>query len=148
MTPYVVTPERGHLYWAQVPYLPQRPLDVLEHMPKGEVRAALTFKTRPVLVVQNRQDNVHPAYPFVLVAAVHSIKPGELDKLRRINHPTDFLLTPAECGLNRPSVAFLSQLLTLHKNLLQEHIGALLPTRLAELNVRLAMALGMAEGQA
>jgi mRNA interferase MazF len=147
MPPAPPAPERGHLYWAQAPYLPEPPLAVLERVQRGELRAALTFKTRPVLVVQNRQDNAHPSYPFVLVAAVHSIKPGELDKLRRINHPTDFLLSPAECGLKRPSVAFLSQLLTLHKSLLQDHIGALPPARIAELNVRLAIALGLLEDQ-
>jgi mRNA interferase MazF len=143
MSSYPVTPQRGHLYWARVPYLPERPLDVLRRMPGGEVRAALTFKTRPVLVVQNRRDNANPAYPFVLVAAVHSIKPGELEKLRRINYPTDFLLSPAECGLKRPSVAFLNQLLTIHKNLLQDHIGSLPSAKLAELNVKLALALDL-----
>ena len=107
MPAYPATPLRGHLYWAQMPYLPERPLDVLRSRPgKGEVRAALTFKTRPVLIVQNRMDNANSAYPFVIVAAVHSIKPGELEKLRRINHPTDFLLSPAECGLKQPSVVF------------------------------------------
>jgi mRNA interferase MazF len=143
MASYPATPQRGHLYWAQVPYLPERPLDVLRRMPQGEVRAALTFKTRPVLVVQNRRDNANPAYPFVLVAAVHSIKPGELEKLRRINYPTDFLLSPAECGLKRPSVVFLNQLLTIHKNLLQDHIGSLPSSRLAELNVKLALTLDL-----
>jgi len=147
MTPQLMIPERGHLYWAQTPYLPEPPLAVLARGLKNEMRVALTFKTRPVLVIQNRQDNAHPAYPFVLVAAVHSIKPGELEELQRINHPTDFLLSPAECGLGRPSVVFLSQLLTLHKNLLQDHIGALPPARMAELNVKLAIALGLAEGQ-
>lgn len=146
MTSFGVSPERGHLYWAQVPYLPEPPLEVLAQGSKNELRVALTFKMRPVLVVQNRQDNAHPAYPFALVAAVHSIKPGELDKLRRINHQTDFLLSPAECGLTRPSVVFLSQLLTLHKNLLQDHIGALPPARVTELNVKLALALGLVEG--
>jgi len=107
------------------------------------VRVALTFKTRPILVVQNRRDNANPAYPFVLVTAVHSIKPGELEKLRRINHPTDFLLSPAECGLKRPSVVFLNQLLTLHKSLLQDHIGSLPSAKLAELNVKLALALDL-----
>jgi mRNA interferase MazF len=145
MSPYPATPQRGHLYWAQVPYLPERPLDVLRRMAGGEVRAALTFKTRPVLVVQNRRDNANPVYPFVLVAAVHSIKPGELEKLRRINHPTDFLLSPAECGLKRPSVVFLNQLLTIHKNLLQDHIGSLSAPKLAELNVKLALALSLVE---
>jgi len=144
MSPYSATPQRGHLYWAQVPYLPERPLDVLRRTArKGEVRAVLTFKTRSVLIVQNRRDNANPAYRFVLVAAVHSIKPGELEKLRRINYPTDFLLSPAECGLKRPSVVFLSQLLTIHKNLLQNHIGSLPPARLAELNVKLALALDL-----
>jgi len=146
MSSHLTTPQRGYLYWAQVPYLPERPLDVLRGGPgKGEVRAALTFKTRPVLVVQNRMDNANPAYPFVLVAAVHSIKPGELEKLRRINHPTDFLLSPAECGLKQPSVVFLNQLLTIHKNLLQDHIGSLPAPKLAELNVKLALALGLVE---
>jgi mRNA-degrading endonuclease toxin of MazEF toxin-antitoxin module len=98
------------------------------------------------VVVQNHPDNIHPSYPFVLVAAVHSIKLGELEKLRRINHLTDFLLSPDECGLNKPSVVFLSQLLTLHKNLLQDPIGALPPARLAELNVKLAITLGLVEG--
>ena len=144
MSAYPAALQRGHLYWAQVPYLPERPLDVLRRTPeRGEVRAALTFKTRPVLIVQNRRDNANPTYPFVLLAAVHSIKPGELEKLRRINHPTDFLLSPAECGLKRPSVVFLNQLLTLHKNLLQDHIGSLPPAKLAELNVKLALALDL-----
>ncbi len=144
MSPYSTPPQRGYLYWAQVPYLPERALDVLRRVPgRSEVRAALTFKTRPVLVVQNRRDNANPAYPFVLVAAVHSIKPGELEKLRRINHPTDFLLSPAECGLKRPSVVFLNQLLTIHKNLLQDHIGSLSPAKLAEFNVKLALALDL-----
>jgi len=146
MPAYPATPLRGHLYWAQMPYLPERPLDVLRSRPgKGEVRAVLTFKTRPVLIVQNRMDNANSAYPFVIVAAVHSIKPGELEKLRRINHPTDFLLSPAECGLKQPSVVFLNQLLTIHKNLLQDHIGPLPALRLAELNVKLAEALGLVE---
>ena len=139
-----IIPQRGHLYWAQVPYLPERPLDVLRRKPsRGEVRAALTFKTRPVLVVQNPQDNTNPVYRFVLVAAVHSIKPGELKKLKRINHPADFLLSPAECGLKRHSVVFLNQLMTIDKKLLQNHIGALPAPKVAELNARLAMALGL-----
>ena len=95
----VITPQRGHLYWAQMPYLPQRPLDVIQRTGKGESQVILTFKSRPVLVVQNRRDNTNPLYQFVLVAGVHSIKPGEQEKLRRINHPADILLSPGECGL-------------------------------------------------
>lgn len=138
------TPKRAHLYWAKVPYLPERPLDILHSKSsRGEVRAALTFKTRPVLVVQNQQDNASAAYRFVLIAAVHSIKPGELKKLKRINHPTDFLLSPAECGLKRDSVVFLNQLMTIDKKLLQNRIGTLPAPKIAELNARLAIALGL-----
>ena len=146
MASYPARPQRGHLYWAQVPFLPERPLDILRRMARrGEVRVALTFKTRPVLIVQSRRDNTNPAYPFVLVAAVHSLKPGELEKLRRIDHPTDFVLSPDECGLKRPSVVFLNQLLTIHKNLLQNRVGALPAPKLAEINVKLALALDLIE---
>lgn len=138
-----LTPTRGHLYWAQVPYLPQKPLDIIRQASRGEVQAAITFKVRPVLVVQNHRDNANPAQRFVLMAGVHSIKEGELDKLRRVNYPTDLILATGEGGLERPSVAFLNQLLTLHKNLLQTHIGALPAERVAELNVKLTVALGL-----
>jgi mRNA-degrading endonuclease toxin of MazEF toxin-antitoxin module len=120
-------------------------LDVLRRLAKGQVRIALTVKTRPVLVVQNRRDSANPHYPFVLVAPVHSIRPGELEKLRRIDNPTDIVLSPDECGLKRPSVVFLNQLRTVHKNLLQDHIGALPESRIAELNVRLSLALDLLE---
>ncbi len=139
----MLIPRRGHLYWAQVPYLPEQPLEVIGRSGQGEVQALLTFKTRPVLVIQSREDNVNPAQRFVVVAGVHSLKMGEQEKLRRINHPADFLLLPGECGLERPSVVFLNQLTTLHKNLLQDHIGSLPAARLAELNARLTVALGL-----
>ncbi len=64
MPDYLATPERGHLYWAQAPYLPER-------------------------------------------------------------------------------LAFLNQVLTIHKNLLQDHNGALPSARLAELNIKLALAAGL-----
>lgn len=137
------TPKRGHLYWAQVPYLPEKPLDIIKRIGPSEVQAAITFKVRPVLVVQNHRDNANPAQRFVLVAGVHSIKEGEMDKLRRVNYPTDLILTAGEGSLERPSVVFLNQLLTLHKNLLQTHIGALPAERVAELNVKLTVALGL-----
>ncbi len=139
----MLVPRRGHLYWAQVPYLPQQPLDVIGRSSQGEVHAVLTFKMRPVLVVQSHRDNVNPAQRFVVVAGVHSLKPGEQEKLRRINHPSDFVLMPGECGLERPSVVFLNQLITLHKNLLQDHIGSVPADRVAELNARLTVVLGL-----
>lgn len=135
---------RGQLYWAEVPYLPERPLDILRHgRQKGELRVVLTFKRRPVLIVQNDRDNANPRYNYLLVAPIHSLKPVELARLQEVNYPTDFLLTPPEGGLTRPSVVFLNQLRTLHKNLMTEYIGELPPTRIAELNVKLALSLGL-----
>jgi mRNA-degrading endonuclease toxin of MazEF toxin-antitoxin module len=46
-----------------------------------------------------------------------------------------------KCG--RPSVVFVNQLITIHKNLLQDHIGSLPAPKLAELNVKLALALDL-----
>jgi mRNA-degrading endonuclease toxin of MazEF toxin-antitoxin module len=135
---------RGQLYWAEVPYLPERPLDILRRRRrKGELRVALTFKRRPVLIVQNDRDNTNPRYNYLLVAPVHSLKPDELAQLQKVNYPTDFLLTPPEGGLKQPSVAFLNQLRTLHKNLLADYIGELPASRIAELNVKLAFSLGL-----
>ncbi|NUQ37104.1 MAG: type II toxin-antitoxin system PemK/MazF family toxin [Caldilineales bacterium] len=139
----MISPKRAHLYWAQAPYLPERPLDIIRRMGSGEVQAVVTFKARPVLVVQNHQDNVNPAQRFVLVAGVHSIKPEEMVKLRRVNYPTDLLLLPGETGLQRPSVVFLNQLLALDKNLVYKHIGSLSAEQLVELNVKLTIALGL-----
>lgn len=135
---------RGQLYWAEVPYLPERPLDILRRgRQTGELRIALTFKRRPVLIVQNDRDNANLRYNYLLVAPVHSLKPVELARLQKINYPTDFLLMPPEGGLKRPSVVFLNQLRTLHKNLIVDYIGELPSERMAELNVRLAYSLGL-----
>lgn len=135
---------RGQLYWAEVPYLPERPLDILRRgRQKGELRVVLTFKRRPVLIVQNDRDNANPRYNYLLVAPIHSLKPADLARLQQVNYPTDFLLMPPEGGLKQPSVVFLNQLRTLHKNLMADYIGELPSERIAELNVRLAYSLGL-----
>lgn len=136
--------QRGQLYWAEVPYLPEHPLDILRHgRQKGELGVVLTFKRRSVLIVQNDRDNANPRYNYLLVAPVHSLQPAELARLQRVNYPTDFLLMPPEGGLKRLSVVFLNQLRTLHKNLMTDYIGELPSERIAELNVRLAYSLGL-----
>ena len=99
---------RGQLYWAEVPYLPERPLDILRRgRRKGELRVVLTFKRRPVLIVQNDRDNANPRYRYLL------------------------------------SVVFLNQLRTLNKNLVTDYIGELSVVRMPELNVKLALSLGL-----
>ena len=137
---------RGQLYWAEVPYFPERPLDILRRgRQRGESRVVLTFKRRPVLIVQNNRDNTNPRHHYLVVAPIHSVKPDELARLQAVAYPSDFLLMPPEGGLRRPSVAFLNQLRTLNKNLLADRIGELPQERVAELNVKLALSLGLVE---
>ena len=76
---------RGQLYWAAVPYLPEKPLDVLRRSQAGELRVALTFKLRPVLAVQSDFYNAQPRYNYLVVAPVHSLKAEDKAKLRRVN---------------------------------------------------------------
>ena len=135
--------QREQLFWATVPYLPERPLDVLRRSPAGEWRVAITFKPRPVLVVQNDFFNTDPRHNYLLVAPVHSLKAGDQAKLRRVNYPGDLILDAGEAGLTQPSVIFLNQLCTLHKNLTDRYIGELLPQRIEELDVRLGFCLGL-----
>jgi mRNA-degrading endonuclease toxin of MazEF toxin-antitoxin module len=135
--------QRGQLYWAAVPYLPEKPLDILRRSPAGEQRVAMTFKSRPVLIVQNDRYNADLRYNYLLVAPVHSLKPSDQVKLRRVNYPSDLFLETGEAGLTQPSVIFLNQLRTLHKNLTDHYIGQLLPQQIEEMDAKLAFCLGL-----
>lgn len=135
--------QRGQLYWATVPYLPEKPLDVLRRSQANELRVAITFKPRPVLIVQNDLYSTDPRYHYLLVAPVHSLKAGDWTKLRLVNYPADLILEADEAGLTRPSVVFLNQLRTLHKNLTDKAIGCLSPQRIEEMDARLAFCLGL-----
>ena len=135
--------QRGQLYWAAVPYLPEKPLDILRRSPTGETRVALTFKSRPVLIVQNDSFNADPRHNYLVVAPVHSLKASDMAKLRRVNYPSDLVLDAGESGLTLPSVVFLNQLRTLHKNLTDNYIGQLSPQRIQEMDARLAFCLGL-----
>ena len=134
---------RGQVYWAAVPYLPEKPLDVLRRSQAGELRVALTFKRRPVLVVQSDFYNAQPRYNYLVVAPVHSLKAEDEAKLRRVNYPSDLVLEAGDGGLPLPSVIFLNQLRTLHKNLAENLIGQLPPHRIQEMDARLAFCLGL-----
>ncbi len=135
--------QRGQLYWATVPYLPEKPLDILRRSPTGEQRVAITFKPRPVLIVQNDRYNADLRYNYLLVAPVHSLKVSDQAKLHRINYPSDLILESGEGGLTHPSVVFLNQLRTLHKNLTDNYMGKLSPQRIEEMDARLAFCLGL-----
>jgi mRNA-degrading endonuclease toxin of MazEF toxin-antitoxin module len=135
--------QRGQLYWASVPYLPEKPLDILRRSQTGELRVAITFKARPVLIVQNDLYNADARHNYLVVAPVHSIKASDLAKLRRVNYPSDMMLNAGEGGLAQPSVVFLNQLRTLHKNLIDNIIGQLSQQHIEEMDARLAFCLGL-----
>jgi len=135
--------QRGQLYWAAVPYLPEKPLDILRRSPAGEQRVAMTFKSRPVLIVQNDHYNTDLRYNYLLVAPIHSLKASDQAKLRRVNYPSDLLIEAGEAGLTHPSVVFLNQLRTLHKNLTDNYIGQLSPQQIEEMDAKLAFCLGL-----
>ncbi len=64
-------------------------------------------------------------------------------KLHRANYPADLILEAGEGSLSQPSVVFLNQLRTLHKNLTDNLIGQLSPQRIEEMDSRLAFCLGL-----
>ena len=95
--------QRGQLYWAVVSYLPEKPLDILHRSKAGEVRVAITFKPRPVLIVQNDLYNSDPRHNYLVVAPVHSLKASDLAKLHRVNYPYRFrnrLSNPRSSSIN------------------------------------------------
>lgn len=78
-----------------------------------------------------------------MVAPVHSLKAEDKAKLHRVNYAADLVLEAGDGGLPQPSVIFLNQLRTLHKNLAENLIGQLPPHRMEEMDARLAFCLGL-----
>ena len=92
---------RGDVWWADLP-------DPEESEPGY---------TRPVVVVQADWANQTPL-KTVIVAMLSS-------NAALANRPGNVLVTPRDSGLRKPSVAIVSQLLTLNKTNLRDHIGTL-----------------------
>ena len=107
------------------------------------MRVAITFKPRPVLVVQSDFYNAQPRYNYLVIAPVHSLKAEDEARLRRVNYAADLVLESGEGGLPLPSVIFLNQLRTLHKNMAESLIGQLPSHRIEEMDARLAFCLGL-----
>lgn len=88
---------------------------------------------RPVVIVQNDIGNRHS--PTVIVAAVTS------KAFRKTDLPTHFLVN----GLpERPSLVLCEQLRTLDKRRLKTYLGRLTREELAELDITLAVSMGLA----
>lgn len=90
---------------------------------------------RPSLVVSN--DTGNRFSPTVVVAAVTSRPP------RRTYPVTVSVPTTAATGLDRDSIVLCAQLITISKERLQRHIGALPPDLMRQVDDALRAALGL-----
>lgn len=90
--------------------------------------------SRPVLIVQNDVGNHFS--PTVIVAAITA-------KIQKPKMPTHVALTPAEDGINRPSVVLLEQIRTIDKQRLKYKVTHLRRTKMVAVNRALAVSVGI-----
>ena len=110
---------RGDLWWASLPE------------PKGSEPGY----RRPVLVVQADEFN-RSRIGTVLAAILTS-------NVALSQSPGNVLLSARDTGLGQPSVTNVSQLVTLDKAMLTEHIGALDRATMQEVEAGLRLVLGL-----
>ena len=110
---------RGEIWWASIA------------APRGSEPG---FR-RPVVVVQSDAFNLS-AIQTVIVAVITS-------NTRLAAAPGNLTLTPEESGLPRESVVNTSQLITLDKQYLTQHVGSLPSDRLAALDEGLRLVLSL-----
>lgn len=119
------------------------------HIRRGEIYLARLFqfpheddtavaKERPVLIVQNDEDNDNHHYPFVIVAPIST------QKLDRI-YKQDLALKAGEGGLGSDSKILLGILRTILKTDLIRKLGKLNKHSLEEVNIKLFRELGFLE---
>lgn len=119
------------------------------HIRRGEIYLARLFefpheddtaigKERPVLIVQNYEDNENLHYPFVIVAPISTKK---LDRI----YKQDVALRIGECGLASDSKILLGILRTILKSDLIRKPGKLNKPRVEEVNIKLFRELGFLE---
>jgi mRNA interferase MazF len=100
---------QGGVYWADL----------------GEPRGAGPGHKRPCVVLQNNAFN-RSALRTVMVSLLTT-------NLRRATDPGNVLLDEGEGGLPQRSVVNISQVLTLDKGLLEDHIGTLSHARVRQI---------------
>ena len=110
---------RGDIWWAS--------LDV----PRGSEPGY----RRPIVIVQ--ADAFNSSRIQTVVAAVIT------SNTRLAEAPGNLLLTPAQSGLPKESVVNVSQLVTLDKRYLREHVGTMPMDQLNELNHGLCLVLAL-----
>jgi len=116
---------RGEIYLAR-----------LFEFPHEDDRAA--EKERPVLILQNDEDNENPHYPFVIVA------PLSTQKLDRV-YKQDVAINAKDAGLTSDSKILLGIIRTMLKTDLLRKLGKLNKRRMEEVNIKLFREFGFLE---
>jgi mRNA interferase MazF len=101
----------------------------------GDRTGSAPVYRRPTVVVSSDRFNAS-RLATVIVAAVTS-------NLKLAGAPGNLALTPAESGLPKASVINVTQLLSIDRGLLQDHIGVLGPGRLRALDEGLRLVLDL-----
>jgi len=91
-------------------------------------------KTRPALVIQNDIWNRYS--PITIVAALTTAVEGKV-------YPTEVLLKVSEGGLDRDSLVLLNQVRSIDTERLLKKLGKLTERRMKEVDVALALSLGL-----
>lgn len=95
-------------------------------------------KERPVLILQNNEDNTNPHYPTIYVAPITTRLPTK-------QYPTDFLVQVGEGGLDQDSRILLGQVQPFLKANLTKKLGRIKEPTLKEIGAILLMNLGFIE---
>jgi len=93
-------------------------------------------KERPVLVLQNDADNDNPHYPLVMAAAITS------QKTQRV-YQQDVVLPAGEANLRQDSKVLLGLAQPFLKAALVRKVGALSPTKMREVDLKLSRLLAL-----
>jgi mRNA interferase MazF len=93
-------------------------------------------KVRPVLVLQNDEDNTDERYPIVLAAPITTQKVDRLYK-------QDVLLPQGEAGLDRESKVLLGLIRAFLKKDLAGYVGQVSPKVMREVEIKLLRLLGL-----
>jgi len=95
-------------------------------------------KERPVLILQDDEDNINQQYPLAIVAPISTKK---LDWI----YKQDILISAREAGLNEYSKILLGIIRTIQKADLVKKIGNLTRRRMEEVNIKLFRILDFLE---
>lgn len=93
-------------------------------------------KVRPVLVLQNDEDNLDERYPIVLAAPITTRK---VDRL----YQQDVFLPRGEAGLDRESKILLGLIRAFLKKDLTDYVGQVSPEVMREVEIKLLRLLGL-----